>query len=1276
MPRTSPTERAGHRWPCPPCGARDPSGTELETSVTPHVQARVFAPLEQLWEARLRAVGPATGDRGPRTASWRTGPSTSRDQREASPFESEREVFGLARWGRRCLAAVVLAVLSGLPPVAGEPPTARARPAPKGDEVLVVVQGLQGPRDGTRVLRARAERSDPAHTNQMLYAGDTFTTGPQNRAWVRFSRGTLSELGPGSTLVVGKDPGSDASFSLRRGLLYLFHRDKPGTYRVRTPLGTAGVRGTEFALEVAADQTTTLSLIEGEVDLRDRHGSHRALSSGQIGVIRPGAAPALDFARRASNRSIQWALHYPGVLGPDDLDLDAGELAVLKSSLRLYRTGDLIAALFACPDEETLRSHGARLYRAALLLSVGDVQAAERVLGQVEREDPNPKSLSFTRALRTLIAAVLFEETARPQPTRPTEWLAESYYRQSRADLPGALAAARTARDLAPDFAFAWARLAELEFSFGRVRQAGGAIERSLDLAPRNAQALALKGFLLAAQSRIPEALARFDQALDADPALGNAWLGRGLCRLRAGDRAGGLDDLQAAVMREPQRAILRSYLAKAWNDAGDNALATAEVVRAKDLDAHDPTAWLYSALMNQQGNRINQAVADLLESQNLNDERAVYRSRLLLDQDRAVRSANLATVYADAGFEAVALREATRAANVDYANAAAHGFLAHSYNALRDPHQVNLRYETAWFSEYLLANLLAPVGAGPLSQTLSQNEYSKLFERDGLRVANETLWTSNGDWLERGAQTGQFGNFEYALDAYYRSEVGQRPNADLEQLALDATVKQQLGLADTLFLQTVYYDAESGDVRQLYTDASAHPNLRVHERHEPLVLAGWHHQWQPGLHTLALVSPWNSTLDVTDPDSTVPMIDVDETGAIAQFTRTPASLGYSSCNRGVSAELQQLWQGGPQTLIAGLRYQAAEFETEATLGTLELAPFPDGEHTERTYQAQPNLERLSLYAYDQWAICTNLLITAGVVYDRLTQPINFRSPPLVDGEDSTDLVSPKAGLTVRPWRRGTVRGAFTRSLTGASLDQSFRLEPVQVAGFDQAFRGLMPESLVGSVGGQQLDTWGVAFDQDFPTRTYLTVAAEHLESAADRVVGIFEYDYPTGLTRESSLDQQLDFTERTLGVTVSQLVGRDLAFTAGYRLSEAELAWTFPAVPEDFPTQAMEGRSVLNTLEWGVRFNHPSGFFARWDSVWNRQSNRDDAGAASWGGGPGDDFWQHNLWLGWRFLRRHAELAIGLLNLTDEDYQLHPLNWHPETYRDRTVAVSGRFSF
>src|SRR5204863_7144725 len=165
--------------------------------------------------------------------------------------------------------------------------------------------------------------------------------------------------------------------------------------------------------------------------------------------------------------------------------------------------------------------------------------------------------------------------------------------------------------------------------------------------------------------------------AILADGALGNAWLGRGLCRIRHGHTDEGLADLQVAATLEPQRAVLRSSLAKAFSLAGQDARADHELDLARALDPGDPTAWLYSALIQQQQNRINASIHDLETSEALNDNRRVYRSRLLLDQDRAVRGANLASIYEDARMTDVSLREAARAVSIDEANFSAHLFLA-----------------------------------------------------------------------------------------------------------------------------------------------------------------------------------------------------------------------------------------------------------------------------------------------------------------------------------------------------------------------------------------------------------------------------------------------------------------------------------------------------------------------------------------------------------------------------------------------------------------------
>src|SRR5204862_559326 len=122
-------------------------------------------------------------------------------------------------------------------------------------------------------------------------------------------------------------------------------------------------------------------------------------------------------------------------------------------------------------------------------------------------------------------------------------------------------------------------------------------------------------------------------------------------------------------------------------------------------------------------------------------------------------------------------VQEAAAAVNSDYGNYSAHLFLADSYNALRDPKLINLRYETPWFSELLVANLLGPAAGGTLSPNVSYQEYTRFFDRDYWGLFSSTEYASSGDWVQRGSIYGVFHDSSFSLDAYYRTENGQRPN-------------------------------------------------------------------------------------------------------------------------------------------------------------------------------------------------------------------------------------------------------------------------------------------------------------------------------------------------------------------------------------------------------------------------------------------------------------------------------------------------------------------
>ena len=953
--------------------------------------------------------------------------------------------------------------------------------------------------------------------------------------------------------------------------------------------------------------------MDGRVKIGNELGA-LLLTNGEEAVVEPGQPPARAPGFNANNL-LQWCFYYPAVVDPDDLDLTVGEQTELADSLAAYRRGDVPAALAKYPADRRNASDNERVYEAALLLAAGEADRAETMLASISEKSERARRLGA--ALRELIAAVKRQPSpAVLHPQLSTELLAGSYYEQSRAiretSLEDALRLAQQAATRSPAFGFAWERVAELEFSFGRTPDALEALNKSLRLAPRNAQALALKGFLLAAQNQTHAAVGWFDQALAADASLGNAWLGRGLCRIRSGDATGGREDLLMAAALEPQRAELRSYLGKAFANEGDVPRATNEFRLAKKLDPNDPTAWLYSALLNQQDNLINDAIRDLEKSEALNDNRSVYRSQLLLDQDQAVRAANLATMYQDAGMFDVSAREAARAVNYDYANYSAHLFLADSYNALRDPNEINLRYETPAESEYLVANLLAPVSAGPLSPTISQGEYSRLFARDGFGVVSDTEYLSRGAWTQSGAQFGVFGNFSYDVEALYHSDPGQWANNDIEQRQLSLTLKQQVTPKDGVYLEVEKYDAHFGDDLQYYDQNMANPDARLKETQNPIIGLGYNHEWSPGVHTLFLATRLNDTLSFTNPAEPTLLAFTPGFPPAPPMLTSVWSLTMQEHfeNRLTiySGELQQIWEQPEHTTIIGTRIQYGHFDTanlQDTPSTLVGAfPSPAADQDINSL-----FRRVSFYGYHQWQIFKPLQLIGGLAYDRITFPENFRAAPVSGNDKTEDQISPKAGMIWTPLENTTVRFAYTRSLAGASLDQSYQIEPSQVAGFIQNYRSVIPESIAGGNAGAGFETFDLSLEQKFRTGTYLAISGEILDSTVNRVDGTFDYNFLSPPAAPAGLNENLDYQEKSLQFTANQLLGRNWAFGANYRVSEAVLNDNYVDVPDGLffsnfqPRQRTRG--TLNQVDLTAIYNHPCGFFAEGEALWFEPEQR-----------------------------------------------------------------------
>jgi hypothetical protein len=381
------------------------------------------------------------------------------------------------------------------------------------------------------------------------------------------------------------------------------------------------------------------------------------------------------------------------------------------------------------------------------------------------------------------------------------------------------------------------------------------------------------------------------------------------------------------------------------------------------------------------------------------------------------------------------------------------------------------------------------------------------------------------------------------------------------------------------------------------------------------------------------------------------------------------------------TTEAQQIFEQGDHTTIVGTGYQYGSFQTS----NLERNPVPNGSlfPPPPVPAAQQNfdntLNHVSVYGYHAWQIADPLQLIVGLSYDWLDYPKNILSPPISSEQSTAGQISPKAGFIWTPLKDTTVRFAYTRSLGGQNLDQSERIEPTQVAGFQQTFRSVIGEPGLAQNGAAKDETYGLSLEQKFSTGTYLGLTGEILKSKFSQTVGAFDSlpdlnDY----TVPSGLNQHVSYQEESLQFTINQLLGRDWALVGQYRLSHGKLNEKYPAVTDTVyippsgpvdPHQMLQ--ATLNQVNLYAIYNLPCGFFSEGDARWYGQNNSGYSPAE-----PGDSLWQFDAFAGYRFWHRAAQVTVGVLNIGNQNYTLNPLNAYSEMARERTLVVRFQFNF
>ncbi len=955
--------------------------------------------------------------------------------------------------GVRRVALALVALL-----LCGAIATARAA------EACAPVLGRMVSIQGSVELRRAAADWKAAQVDAVLCAGDTVRVNQRSRAALLLDNNTTLRLDQHTTLTLSPPRDASTTFlELIRGGLHVITRT-PRPFRVNTPYVNAGVEGTEFSVRVV-DAGATISVVEGRV-LAVNDAGTVALGSGETASAATGTAPSKSIVVRPLD-AVAWAVHFPTLFdyrlddaAPGATPLDEAR----RRSIGLYRRGDLPGALAALDGVADAAADPRLLtYRAGLLLLVGRLDEAKPAIDRALQVDPGN---SDAHALLAIVAVVendkdramaLADKAVQLDAASPRARIALSYAQQARFEIERALASVEQAVALDPRSALAHARRAELEISTGNLGGALAAAQQASRLDPDLARTQTVLGFAHLVRIDTQAARAAFERAIVLDSADPLPRLGLGLAKIRDGELEAGRVEIEVAAILDPRNSLVRSYLGKAYYEEKRDPLTGSQFELAKALDPKDPTPWFYDAIRKQTSNRPVEALRDLNRSIALNDNRAVYRSRLLLDDDRAARTTSLAAIYGELGFERLAIVESVKALADNPGNGAAHQQLARAYADLP-------RHDIARVSEALQAQIRQPLTLSPIDpelgtdnlgilrgtgpSRLGTNEFNQLFARDQVRLQVDGIVGSRGTVGDQIVVSGLSGRLAYAASQLHYETDGFRQNNDATKNAVDAFVQGQLTPAASLQLNLRRSDFELGTTFSPF-DPLVVLAQKIKERSDVARFSGH--------FAVDTRSDWVFSVASEHRDRRVENFP---DGSLATENRA----------RTHSAALQRLASIGSVQLTTG-----AEALRERDFFPLE--------------QIDIAADSQTLYAYGQWRVDPGRLsVLAGLALEHV-QIRNSFVPDRIERKRA----SPKLGLVWSPQPETTVRAAAFSAVKRPFI-RSQTLEPTQVAGFNQFFTGF--DAFYGDIDGTISRRVGVAIDQRLSTDRFAgaEVAVRHLD--------------------------------------------------------------------------------------------------------------------------------------------------------------------------------------
>ena len=1111
---------------------------------------------------------------------------------------------------------IAIAFIIGLPNFAEAQETAAAK-----------VFSLQG--------SATIERNGVATTatEQMaVNPGDEFVVGEPGRVALELPDGSYIRLSGGSRM---RFPEAKKEVALVSGALHFFsHSEQEPT--VVTEHVTAAIRGTEFTLSTDKNGTT-ISMFSGAVQGTSAFGA-ASLNAGQGARFMRGKAPDV-YVLMQSDRSVQWSAFIPA-LGIIDEDTE-----ITRKSLAMAADGKVASALKNLPVASATCTIS-DLARARILLSSGGITEGASILERCSLRSKDDELTAHANSILALVrltqgnSATAQQLSARAMASHGSNSqvrFAQSLVLQDRGDLDGALAAVEGGNSTDSTLL---ARKAEVLFMFGRVPEARAILE---SLPTRSWYSDAVLGFVLMGDREFKGAEQAFQRAAQAEPAAGLPQLGLGLVEVNKGNLEAGRDHFEKATVLEPSRSTYRSYLAKSYFEADNYSPAEPEYDRAMELDKNDPTPHLYRSFMRLAQNRPVDALHDLEEARDLSDKRDVYRSKFLLDEDSAVQSASLSRVYRDLGFEQRGRIEAISAIYSDYENASAHRLLGETQDLIFNA--------SSSLSERRISDLFAPLSinvADSIGTSVSLNEYSSLFERDGWRTGISSGYSSHDDTFVNGiVSANKTGNLVTALTATGVNGDGFIDDPRTNEGRVGISLQGQPTWADRFLVEArgVFRDDNQ-------TDESNQADVGV-------AAGSYLHRFSPDTTLIAQTSYRRGRDKQVNPSFPYDVLLTDTSGALLDTISADTFNNQSNYESATENEMQLVDKRGIVTSVLTGRY--SHYDTDLSSRGLVTSDSINGALADNDVylrsQGSTGLDAGSVSYLATISATNTLLINAGGEYSSVQFTAKDEAP-FGDDSNRNSKISPKGGIVFKPRSSVMLRTGYGEYLGRSTREGLASIEPTLVGGITQRYTDVLP--------GTQAKTWGTGIDLQPFQQTY--IGSEWTKRWLDepRTESFYELvvDPATG--------------QATLGDTaiprVNVPIHQDFVSTYLYQVINKQLVlgsdYKYSLQSTGFPDDStLRDHTVKNF----ARYFFTNMFFAQGGTNYRYQERTNTVAVGS-GTSSG---WTFDALVGYRLPTRHGAITAGVRNILGQDFDLLADPYFNEPiFNDPTVELAARFNF